>query len=318
MLACLSKNVILTANFSKLMKALWSPKAGKDMVKHKETAPDEEKETPQNSDKNFQNIREGQNVGQNSRSLGRRGPAPAASPGLPEEEEEEEEEEEPWTPPLALAALRAGRPGDSAQGGRANRTEAPADFFARKPAFRAAEPPGPPGPSNPSSPSHRGSRSCAPPRLQPCSAANPRSPPRPPARLGTARHGPARLGTAQHSSARLGTHLLRGASRVEARARRLPRRGRRDHVQKYGRKKKKGGEDAGGGEGHLHATDTKRGPAQCCGTQYAKNGMKNLEINHTGIRRSGSGTRGSCRQKSLSVFHHHSRVEENPDFTNLK
>lgn len=63
MLACLSKNGILTANFSKLMKALWSPKVGKDMVKHKETAPDEEKETPQNSDKNCQNIREGQNVG---------------------------------------------------------------------------------------------------------------------------------------------------------------------------------------------------------------------------------------------------------------
>lgn len=45
-MACLSKNEILTANFSKLMKALWSPKVGKDLVKHKETAPEKEKETP--------------------------------------------------------------------------------------------------------------------------------------------------------------------------------------------------------------------------------------------------------------------------------
>lgn len=45
-MACLSKNEILAANFSKLMKALWSPKVGKDLVKHKETAPEEEKETP--------------------------------------------------------------------------------------------------------------------------------------------------------------------------------------------------------------------------------------------------------------------------------
>nr|XP_038030122.1 atherin-like isoform X2 [Anas platyrhynchos] len=162
--------------------------------------------------------------GDRAAALGRRGPAPAASPGPSEEEEEEEEEEEPWTPPLALAALLAGRPGDSAQGGRANRTEAPADFFARKPAFSEAKPPGPPRTPNPSSPSHRGSRSRAPPRLQSCSAAHPRSPPQPPARLGTARHGSARLGTARHGSAWLGTHLLRGASRVEARARRLPRR----------------------------------------------------------------------------------------------
>ncbi|XP_040403710.1 nascent polypeptide-associated complex subunit alpha, muscle-specific form-like [Cygnus olor] len=67
----------------------------------------------------------------------------------------------------------------------------------------------------------------------------PRGPQHGSARPGTARHGLARLSTARHGSARLGTHLLRGASRVEARARRLPRRGRRDHVQKHGRKKKK-------------------------------------------------------------------------------